>query len=186
MNAENFPGALESYQAQMRSYINNVFPGKAGEISLRFIDDNFRMQGWQGATFQPWPATKRGGTILVKTSTLRRGSRFTTQPGVTHVKNDVIYAAVHNNGFNGLVEVKAHQRRLLTATKTATGRIKISGKPQMQTIHGVSGIQNVKAHTRHMNIPQRKFFPVSYDDSPVLLNLLKTEMISGLQNIFNH
>lgn len=185
MNPKQFANRLQQKQAALRQYINNVFPRKAGEISLRFIDNNFRAQGWHGQTFQPWQPIRRKGTILVKTGTLRRGNYFTTSPGVTRVRNDVKYAAAHNNGFRGTVEVKAHRRILLSGKKVATGRITYkTGQKQTITIHGVKGIQQVKSHTRVMNIPKRQFFPHAYNDSPVLLNNLVNEMTAGMKNIF--
>lgn len=66
MNPDQFKKHLEKKQAEFRNYVNTVFPKNAGEISLRFIDKNFRDQGWHGNTFQPWPSIKRKGTILVK------------------------------------------------------------------------------------------------------------------------
>jgi phage gpG-like protein len=186
MNPEEFEKMLLHKQAELRAYVYNDFPRKAGEISLRFIDRNFRDQGYHGTTFQSWkPLKKRQGTILVITGRLRRGNYFETSPGIAHIKNDVPYASAHNNGFNGIVQIKSYQRRSLSGKKMGTGRIRASsGKAETRTIHGISGTVNVKSHARKMNIPQRKFFPTSWDDSPVLANELINEVSNGMKKIF--
>lgn len=184
MNPENFNSNLNGLQQQLKGYVYNIFPNRAGNISLRFINGNFRAQGWQGTTFQRWKKNRRKGTILIKTGSLRRGNYFTTAPGQAHVRNDVKYAALHNRGFNGTVQVKAHRRRILAAQKVESGRLTKTGKMKMKTVHTVKGVSEVKAHSRKMNIPKRQFFPESTNDSPVLAGAIRREIQRSLQNIF--
>lgn len=168
----------------MKRYINTEFPQRAGEISLRFINGNFRAQGWQGQSFSPWQKKKGKGTILIKTGKGRRGTHFSTSPGVTRVWNDVGYMAVHNKGFHGTVQVPAHQRRNIVKSKMPTERLTKSGKPKTKTVAVVKGITMVRAHTMKMNIPKRQFMPISMTDSPVLANALAREITRGLKQIF--
>lgn len=185
MNPDEFSKMLIKKQTEFKNYVNNVFPKNAGDISLRFIDKNFRDQGYHGEVFQPWLPIKRQGTILVKSGTLRRGNSYTTTPGVTHVINNVKYASVQNNGFKGPVQVKAFQRHLLKANKVATGRVKSGGNAEVKTIHSISGIVNVRPHTRIMNIPKRQFFPLKWNDSFTLRTSLIDEMKTNMKRIFN-
>ncbi|MFT3750952.1 MAG: hypothetical protein QM768_21745 [Agriterribacter sp.] len=184
MNPQQFKAELTKKQQELKRYVNVEFPKRAGNISLRFINDNFRAQGWQGATLQPWKENARKGTILIRKGKLRRGTKYTTSPGVTRVYNDVPYAAAHNRGFNGTVTIKAHQRRNYVGIKQATGRLTKAGKLQMRTVHGVRSISQVKAHTRKMNIPKRQFMPENITDSPVLYNAVRGEIEGTLKNIF--
>lgn len=115
--------------------------------TLRFIDGNFRAQGWQGATFQPWAPTKipkKGGQILIKTGRLRRGTNYVSTPGQVRFYNNVPYADIHNRGgiISATVNVRGFSRLRLKAKAT----------------------HEVKAHTRIMKttMPQRQFMP--YDD----------------------
>lgn len=185
MNPDEFIKRLQQKKAEFGNYVNNVYPKNIGDISLRFIDKNFRDQGWHGNVFQPWAPGRRKGAILVKSGTLRRGNHYTTTPGITHVTNNVRYASVHNNGFKGTVHVKGHSRYLLEGRKVFTGRIlKSTGENQTKTIHHVAGITNVKAHTRIINIAKRQFFPTSWNDSPVLQRQYVDEIKKNTKRIF--
>jgi phage gpG-like protein len=168
MNPSQLQMALEHCQVQLKDYAYNKFPSRAGQISLRFIDSNFRDQYYHGGNSAPWAANRMGTTILVATRTLRRGSYFRIENGTAHVMNDVPYGQVHNNGFQGTVQVKGFQR-WRNMKKGASSTAKIS---------------NVKGFTRKMNMPQRKFFPTTYDDSDILRADLINEITGGLKAIF--
>ncbi len=184
MDTPEFKRQLAKKQVELKTYINTVFPSRAGNMSLRFINGNFKAQGWQGSSFQKWKKNARNGTILVKSGRLRRGTTFTTTPGIAHVVNNVPYAGVHNRGFNGTVQVKSHKRRIYEANKVATGRLTKTGKAQMKTVHSLKGSAQVKAHTRKMKIPKRQFMPENMTDSPVLANAIRREIERELKTIF--
>ena len=184
MNSQQFTKELFKKQEALKAYIYNIFPARAGNISVRFVNGNFRAQGWQGKSFQRWKAIKRKGTILVKKGALRRGTYYTTQPGTAHVKNNVKYAAVHNRGFKGTVNIKTHNRKIYQGTKVGTGKFTKTGKEKTKTIHTVKNIATVKAHTRKMNIAKRQFMPDSINDSPVLANAIRREIEREIKKIF--
>jgi hypothetical protein len=185
MNANAFNHSIREKEGLLRKYVVLTFPGRAGNMTLRFINGNFRAQGWQGATFQAWRPIKRKGTILVKQGTLRRGTYFTTQPGRARIINPVVYARVHNEGFRGTVTVQSYQRRNFKAGKVETGRILRSGRKETRTVHTVKSVSTVKSHTRKMNIPRRQFTPTTGNDSPVLVNALRREVERELRGIFS-
>jgi phage gpG-like protein len=184
MNELEFKRLNLLQKEMVRDYVYNRFPTIAGNIALRFIDGNFRAQGWQGSTFKAWKSTKRKGTILIKTGALRRGTYFTNVQGGIKVINNVKYAAVHNNGFQGVVQVKGYRRRIIAAKRVETGRLTKTGKMRMKTVHSLKGYSDVKPFSRKMNIPQRQFMPVSINDSPVLVNALRREIVREFQKIF--
>lgn len=184
MNANQFPGSLNRAAVALKQYMLNEFPAMAGRKTLRFIEGNFRAQGFQGARFQRWEANARDTTILIKKGHLRRSFHMEIGPGMVRMFSDSKYAAVHNNGFKGQVTVKAYQRRVYSARRIGTGRFTKTGKERKKTIHEVSGYIKVKSHTRNMNIPQRKMMPTSWNDSPALFKSVERDVIKKIESLF--
>lgn len=170
MTVEQYIQGLNTASASFKQYMNIEWPKHSGEIAVRFINGNFRAQGWQGNSFQPWRPLKKprsGGSILRKTGHLAGSFYFTVSPGQTNVKTLVPYAKAHNEGFTGSVNIPASIR-------------------QIKTVKGIGKQVSVKAHTRKMNLPKRQFMPTSVYDSPVFFEAIKRETLRGLKNIFNH
>lgn len=155
------------------------FPAMAGDKALRFINGNFRAQGFQGAGFNKWAPIARKGTILVKTGKLRRGFRAQARGfGVVVITNNMPYANVHNRGFKGTVQVPAFSRRI-------TGKAEhysIKTKRRLKDAKYTKGFAQVKAHSRNVDIKQRQFAPITGTDSPALTNAIKREIIKQLQS----
>lgn len=128
-------------------------PSKVGTLAVNFTKQRFREQSWIDTATEPWrrrrPGAKRnrGRALLVNTGRLRRGNRIIkVGPLSVTIGNDVPYAAAHNYGFNGVVSIPAHTRK-----KTK------KGTPRKKTVVSVIGEIPVKAHTRKMNMPRRRF-----------------------------
>ena len=185
MDAKNFPKDLQHKADMIRDYANNTFPRMAGAKILRFIDGNFRAQGWQGSTFQRWQPNKRKGTILIKTSRLRNSISQSFGPREVVTFTSVPYAGVHNRGFSGTVSIPAHTRTKYAAVQVGTGQYTNHGTERTKTMHKATGSTQVKSHQRKMNIPKRQFMPEKYNDSPVLINSIKREVINTLKTIFH-
>lgn len=183
MKPQDFSKHLDSQAIKIKQYTMNRFPTKAGKIAERFVNGNFRAQGFQGTSFKKWKANKRGGTILIKTGKLRAGTFFTTQPGQATIKNQMPYAKAHNEGFKKTVSVKAHTRNQYSKTKVGTGKFTKKGKERKLTMTMKSGETNVRAHTRKMNIEQRQFAPTKESPSPVLNNAIVREITKDLTEI---
>jgi len=183
MNPEEFSKAVEKKAAELKNYAINRFPTKAGNIALRFVNGNFRAQGFQGSTFKRWKTNRRNGTILIKTGKLRAATFFTTQAGQATIQNHMPYAKAHNEGFNGTVSVKAHSRNQYSKTQVGTGKFTKSGKERTKTMTMKSGQSTVKAHTRKMNLPQRQFAPTASSPSPVLDNAIVREVAKDINQI---
>ena len=112
----------------------------------------------------PWPLAKnpaRRGMELIKTGNLRNSMLVEREPGkitISFGKEPVVnYAQVHNEGFDGEVSVKAFTRT-------------VNGKKQ-----------EVKAHKKHMRIPQRQFL----GESKALEDILHTELEAKAEEILN-
>ncbi|ACV25346.1 hypothetical protein QIT38_gp06 [Methanocaldococcus fervens tailed virus 1] len=74
--------------------------------------------------------------------------------GITvKVINNMEYAAVHEFGFSGTVNVKEHYRKKPKSKKGKKGKKGMTKKKDKNESNKV----RVKAHTRNMNIPARPF-----------------------------
>lgn len=154
--------------AQVRAGFSRAWlrvPLLVGNEAVNFSLDNFRLQGFQGASFIKWPARKvgwvkdkrPGRALLIKTDALWRSIRIVrlTSEGVT-VGSDVKYARAHNEGYRmGHIQtVKAHTRRV-------TGIVSVSSIATRKTRsqRAAIGTQTVSAHTRRVDvrIPRRQF-----------------------------
>lgn len=182
MTPADFEKVLRTKAKELEQYANTKFATTAGNIALRFIDGNFRAQGYQGTGFRPWKKSGKG-TTLVKSGALKNATYYTSQPGQATLINQMAYAKVHNEGFKGLVSVKSHTRNSYSKTKVASGGLTKKGNQRMKTVTQKSGESLVKAHMRNMNIPQRQFMPTNGNDSPVLNKAIERELIRDLQLI---
>lgn len=153
--------------------------------TLRFIDDNFRMQGWQGKSFQKWEPNARKGTILVKNGHLRRGFNYGDAGfGAVRFYNNVKYAAVHNRGFDARVKVPEHKRARYAKSKVfSVNEFTKSGRRKSQTVTNKIGEGTVQAHSRHMKIRQRQFAPYEGSESPVLNKSITRELEREISKI---
>ncbi len=139
---------------ELSDKISEIFgqlPELIAELAGQYFQDAFTRKAFDG---NPWPQNKdprRQGSELVKSGALRGSLSVVKLPDkvvVSFGNEKVGYAQVHNEGFDGEVVVPAHVRR--------TRR----------------GEQQVRAHTRHMRIPQRQFL----GEAQELDELLQTEI----------
>lgn len=91
-----------------------------------------------------------GGVLHVRTGTLRRSINRTVVQDGTNVTatigTNVVYAGVHEYGFNGVVAVPAFVRNAPTSAGIAARKAGTSG-----------GSVEVRAHSRHMVMPARSY-----------------------------
>lgn len=184
MSPEEFEKNLLTKAKEIQNYAMTRFPSAAGNIALRFINGNFRAGGFQGQTFERWKkGTKKRGTTLVNSGAMRAANFYTTQPGQTTLKNNMPYAKVHNEGFEGTVTIKAHTRNKYGKAKKGTGKLTKKGKERMQTVTFKAGESNVKSHSRKMKIPKRQFMPTNSTDSPVLNNAVQRQVARDIKQL---
>lgn len=92
-----------------------------------------------------------GQVLKARTGTLRRSiNRVVTEDssGVyATVGTNVVYAAAHEYGFDGVVNVRAHTRR-------SQAQLALKGKKR---VGKSAGTVNVREFTRHMVMPERSF-----------------------------
>lgn len=143
-----------------------TLPVVVGNEVVNFSKDAFTKQGWLDSSFTPWRKRRskkqQGRAILVQSGRLKRGVRVVkTTSDTVVVGNDAPYAKAHNEGFNGTVSVKPHQRNVYKKTKVGTGKTTKSGKERMKTVKSISGSVQIKAHKRTLRLPKRKFLGTS-------------------------
>ena len=182
MTPEQFDNLLKTKAKEIEQYAQLQFPTKAANIALRFIDGNFRAQGYQGRSFQRWKKSRKG-TTLVKSGALRAATSYSIQTGQVTIFNRMAYAKIHNEGFKGSISVKAHTRNRYTKSRVGTGKLTKTGKERMQTVTAKSGESRVKAHLRNVDIPQRQFMPITSSDSPVLNKAIQRDISKDLLKI---
>lgn len=123
-----------------------------------------------------------GQVLHVRTGTLRRSINrvVTDEPdGIfATVGTNVEYAAIHEYGFSGSVNIKAyvrqHRERLTYAQQYKRTGAVIKGK-----LTGTSSL--VSAHTRQVNMPERSFLRSTLKDwEPRIVSELRQAALSVL------
>lgn len=120
----------------------------------RFFQDSFKKEGWDNNGISKWQPRKNNKTsrdktrnILVKSGRLRRSIQV-QQANFDSIiiGSDVPYAAVHNNGNEGIVHKVGFYSR--------GNRLKIGGKKVKSRINKY---HDVSEHFRRGGTPQRQF-----------------------------
>lgn len=111
--------------------------------------------------------SKLSGQVLhVRTGTLRRSINRVVfdDPGRVYAQigTNVVYAGAHEYGFDGMVPVHAYLRRSRAQMSMARFRATKSGQSReiagsYKKAGGGLGEVTVRAHTRHMHIPERSY-----------------------------
>jgi phage gpG-like protein len=183
---------IQSFDLPSSAQTQEALISLVGEVGLKaeqFFRESFRRQGYIDKIFIPWKkrqggkATRQfgdggnilGGATLIKSGNLRRSiyrTEATMGDGSMSITfgNQVPYAAAHNNGFKGTVNIGQHNRRLFTKVKTKL--LTKSGKTRNKTDKVQKGVTSVQAHTRKMNLPRRRFIGPSQE-----LNLMVEKML---------
>lgn len=95
---------------------------------INFFKNSFNIQGWQGNTFEAWPARKSGEDgrgILLKTSHLRDSIRILESSPVRIVYGTSSpYAQIHNEGGTIQVRMTEKSRKFFWFMFKATGNVK--------------------------------------------------------------
>ncbi len=164
MNAEEIRVSIENVESEIKKQIMDDMPRLIGNAAVSMVNQNFRDAGWRDGGLKPWKKTKRqmgkgkGSQYLPLHSSREHMSRSTqykkTGPGEVTISNPVPYASVHNDGFEGNVNVKAHKR---TISKGKNKGDKYS----------------VRAFSRRMYIPQRQFMGESRELNEKIENIIR-------------
>ncbi len=152
---------LEEYIENATDEVIEVCEQTIAAVAGDYFQKRFVEKEFDG---KPWPLAQnpaRRGMELIVTGNLRNSLLVEREPGkvtISFGKEPVVnYAQVHNEGFDGEVDVKAFTRI-------------VKGKQQ-----------EVQAHTRHMRIPKRQFL----GEAQELEQLLHEELTALAAEILN-
>lgn len=181
MTPEQFTKLIEQKAKEIQTYANLRFPTEAGNTALRFINGNFRAQGWQGSTFKQWEPNNRGKRILVNKGHLRSANYYNTAPGIAIVRNTMPYAKINNEGGNIDIPITKNMRKYAWAMYYKYGGGK---KGENATSEKWRAMALTKKTSLHVTIPQRQFAPTNTSQSPVLNNAIQRKIMQEFTRIF--
>lgn len=172
---------MKAMEDKVRGMLRTL-PKHVSNDVVNFTKDNFRRQGFLGASLERWPARKKktkwgitprnkGRAILVDTGKMRRANRITQADWrAIVIANAMPYAKAHNYGLRvGVIQnVKAHRRKRKQNNLTGAKGKKIA-----------SGVTFVKAHKRKfmLTLPKRQFI----GDSPYLRRNIQRTIANQIQ-----
>lgn len=142
------------------SEILDATPGLVAQLAANYSQDAFIKKAFDR---NPWPLNRdpqRQGKELIRSGQLRKSMTIETEGNravISYGNDQVNYAQVHNEGFDGEVVVPAHIR------------------------HTKRGEQAVREHTRHMRIPQRQFLGQAEE----LEAIIREEIEAMVDQLFN-
>ena len=123
-----------------------------GQIGVDAVQENFDAQGrpkWKKRKSPPRRGTGKGYKILTLSGRLRNSVHYQVEWQEVRVGTNVVYAGVHNRGYSGTQQVKAHQRKVTS----------VFGRKLRTPV-----IARIGAFRRKMVIPQREFLRVPEAD----------------------
>lgn len=193
MTPEEFDKLIKQKAKELETYVVARFPAESGNTAIRFINGNFRAQGWQGSTFSAWPKNKRGGTTLIQTGHLRSATYYVTSPGTATIRNTEPYADIHNEGGDVDIPVTAQMRKFFWAMyyKEAGKGIKTNkAGAQYQSIevgrkaNKWRSMALTKKQVFNLTLPRRQFMPTASRPSPVLNKAIQRNIARELERLF--
>lgn len=191
MDTRQFERLIAQKAKQIEQYATTKFPTEAGNTALRFIDGNFKAQGWQGQSFQKWKPNKRKGRILVNKGHLRNATYYISGIAMVTIKNTQPYANIHNEGGNIKIPVTDKMRKFAWAMYYKNGGGKAKGKSaramlRNQNADNWKGLALTKKTYLNINIDQRQFAPTKSNPSPVLNQAVERGVVRAFKEIFNN
>ncbi|MDX9703916.1 MAG: phage virion morphogenesis protein [Candidatus Auribacterota bacterium] len=158
---------VKKHSADVGKAISEM-PRVIAGAAIKMKDANFSAQGFveNGRAVSPWPKRKSettrsdGKRILHSTGNMQDSVRKRISGNRISIGIDlgkVPYAHAHNEGFKGSVNIKSFSRQTRKGTTT------------------------VKAHTRKVDIPERKFLGYTVD----IDKIVEKELAFRLNKIFN-
>lgn len=195
MDTRQFERLIAQKAKQIEQYATTKFPTEAGNTALRFIDGNFKAQGWQGQSFQKWKPNKRKGRILVNKGHLRNATYYISGIAMVTIKNTQPYANIHNEGGNIKIPVTDKMRKFAWAMYYKNGGGKTRKTKQGNAYSSIKldkkanqwkGLALTEKTYLNINIDQRQFAPTKSNPSPVLNKAVERGVVRAFKEIFNN
>ena len=136
---------MTDFERELETIMDEICEESANLIArdaTEYYQERFTEKEWDDVAWQPAKNPPQRGSLMLRSSGLVNSiqpAEVTPQRVVIKAGYNlkVTYAQVHNEGFEGDVNVKSHTR-------------KIRGKNK-----------EIRAHTRHMRIPRRQYMGVT-------------------------
>jgi phage gpG-like protein len=191
MDTRQFERLIAQKAKQIEQYATTKFPTEAGNTALRFVDGNFKAQGWQGQSFQKWKPNKRKDRILVNKGHLRNATYYVTGITMVTIRNTQPYANIHNEGGNIKIPVTDKMRKFAWAMYYKNGGGKAKGKSARASLRNQNadnwkGLALTKKTYLNINIDQRQFAPTKSNPSPILNTAVERGVVRAFKEIFNN
>lgn len=153
--------------------LRNVWHKQAATLAVNFSKERFVRKNWVDDSREPWKdrAREDRGSLMIRTGRLKRSIRKikASRNSVT-IGTNVPYAEIHNEGMTDkTVRVRAHTRKRKDKTV----------KRKDKTVKRKDKTVKVKAHSRKMDMPQRRFI----GESALLQRRLERNLQKQLNNI---
>ena len=165
-------------------------PRMVGLEAVNFSKERFVEQNWHDTTPIPWELRRRlrrggkarqNGAVLVDSGRLKRSIRIvSTTPDSVTIGTDVPYAQIHNEGFKGVENVRAHKQKV----KQHKRKIKVKtkkGGTKTKSVTVQAHTRKVAAHKRNVDIPRRQFLGKSEE----LEQRIEKVIVDALQDAIN-
>lgn len=148
--ADKLESDIQRMKKEIEQLISRKLPVVAGKYAKQHFQDNFRQGGFVNGGLHPWPPAKRlssgesGADSQYKTLMSSRNHLFSSinyTPGIAKVTifNDVVYAAIHNEGGTVHPKITPKMRRFAWAKYyELKGKQKGAQKPQKGPKNGTS------------------------------------------------
>lgn len=146
-------------RSKKRKLLNLIAADVEDQTHRRLRKDKTAPDGtsWD-AWSERYAKTRHGNqSLLMASGDLDDSIQSFIQGDRIHIGSDLPYAGVHQDGFSGAVNVPAHTRLIEQAF----------GKALAYPVY-----QNVSAHTRHLDMPQREYLGIGDQDQKELLTLI--------------
>lgn len=149
-----------------------------GVEALKFIDDNFEKQGFQGETFTKWPdrVTPTKGlqrSILVKDNYLRNSFVKVDSDDHTTISTDIPYAEVHNEGGT----INHPSRSVILSYRNARGgKLRLSSTRTETQQRRITTLRRAQVGAYTQKMPKRQFV----GESPVLTHACEAFIIKKI------
>lgn len=195
MDTQQFERLITQKAKEIEQYATTKFPTEAGNTALRFVDGNFRAQGWQGETFQQWKKNKRGGRILVDKGHLRNATYYVTGVGMVTIKNTQPQAKIQNEGGNVKIPVTDKMKKFAWAMYYKNGGGKTRKTKQGNAYSNIKqdkkknqwmGLALTKKQYLNIKIDQRQFAPTPTSQSPVLNKAVERGIVREFKELFKN
>lgn len=176
MTPQNFRQLAEKNQQELLKLLRSGLPRLLGTKAMQHFRQNFARGGFMDSSLQTWPSTWRQqtlsgadgqrGPLLSRTNNLRNRIVFRAAAGRVRIYNDLIYAAIHNNGGNITITPKMRKkfwamyyRELGTVEATTPkGKRKKAGiRHQNATAESEKWKRMALTKKTQFRMPQRKF-----------------------------